>query len=142
MVETVQLVSNYTIRPRARHPAKNRLKQPKCIRIQGVPGTLPRTASITRSGSLNLARRLQKHKEGCLRFLTDLRTPFTNNEAERDIRMNKVHEKISGGFRSLQGACNFAGMRSVIVTARKQGWNILQILAHPEPMQLIPILRS
>ncbi len=90
----------------------------------------------------NLARRLQKHKEGCLRFLTDLRTPFTNNEAERDIRMNKVHEKISGGFRSLQGACNFAGMRSVIVTARKQGWNILQILAHPEPMQLIPILRS
>ncbi len=38
----------------ARHPAKNRLKQPKCIRIQGVPGTLPRTASITRSGSLRL----------------------------------------------------------------------------------------
>ncbi len=54
MVETVQLVSNYNIRPRARHPAKNRLKQPKCIRIQGVPGTLPRTASITRSGSLRL----------------------------------------------------------------------------------------
>ena len=51
----------------------------------------------------NLALRLQKYKEGCLRFLTDLRTPFSNNEAERDLRMGKLRQKISGGFRSMQG---------------------------------------
>ena len=52
----------------------------------------------------NLALRLRKHKEGCLRFLTDPRTPFTNNEAERDLRMAKLRQKISGGFRSERGA--------------------------------------
>ena len=51
----------------------------------------------------NLALRLRKHKEGCLRFLTDPRTPFTNNEAERDLQMAKLRQKISGGFRSERG---------------------------------------
>ena len=76
----------------------------------------------------NLALRLRKHKEGCLRFLTDPRTPFTNNEAERDLRMAKLRQKISGGFRSDRGAYNFARMPAVIATARKQGWNVLQTL--------------
>ena len=89
----------------------------------------------------NLALRLQKYKEGCLRFLADLRTPFTNNNAEADIRMSKVHQKISGGFRSEKGARYFATMRSVVATARKQGWNVLETLAHPDPMQLIAQLR-
>ena len=89
----------------------------------------------------NLALRLQKNKEGCLRFLTDPRIPFTNNEAERDLRMAKLRQKISGGFRSLQGACDFAILRAVIATARKQGWNVLETLAHPDPMQLMPQLR-
>ncbi len=89
----------------------------------------------------NLARRLQKHKEGCLRFLTDPRTPFSNNEAERDLRMGKLRQKISGGFRSMQGARDFANLRSVIATARKQDWKVLQTRAHPDPMQMIPILR-
>ena len=89
----------------------------------------------------NLALRLRKHKEGCLRFLTEPRTPFTNNEAERDLRMAKLRQKISGGFRSERGAYNFARMRAVIATARKQGWNLLQTLVHPDPMQLIPQLR-
>ena len=86
----------------------------------------------------NLALRLRKHKEGCLRFLTDPRTPVTNNEAERDLRMAKLRQKISGGFRSERGAYNFARMRAVIATARKQGWNVLQTLVHPDPMQLNP----
>ena len=89
----------------------------------------------------NLALRLRKHKEGCLRFLIDPRTPFTNNEAERDLRMAKLRQKISGGFRSERGAYNFARMRAVIATARKHGWNVLQTLVHPDPMQLIPQLR-
>ena len=55
--------------------------------------------------------------------------------------MGKLRQKISGGFRSMQGACDFASLRSVIATARKQGWNVLETLAHPDPMQLIPVLR-
>ena len=89
----------------------------------------------------NLALRLQKSKEGCLRFLTDPRIPFTNNEAERDLRMAKLRQKISGCFRTLQGAYDFAILRAVIATARKQRWNVLETLAHPDPMQLAPQLR-
>ena len=55
--------------------------------------------------------------------------------------MAKLRQKISGGFRSERGAYNFARMRAVIATARKQGWNVLQSLVHPDPMQLIPQLR-
>ena len=76
-----------------------------------------------------------------MRFLTDLRTPFSNNEAERDLRMGKLRQKISGGFRSMQGAWDFANLRSVIATARKQRWNVLETLAHPDPIQLITQLR-
>ena len=56
----------------------------------------------------------------------------TNNEAERDLRMAKLRQKISGGFRSERGAYNFARMRAVIATARKQGWNVIQTLVHPD----------
>ena len=91
----------------------------------------------------NFALRLKKYKEGCLRFLNDPRTPFSNNEAERDLRMDKLHQKISGGFRSMQGAWDFVNLRSVIATAtaRKQRWNVLETLAQPDLMQLIPKLR-
>ena len=89
----------------------------------------------------NCARRLRKHKAEALRFLYDSRVPFTNNEAERDLRMLKLRQKISGGFRTDEGARCFATLRTVILTARKQRWNILDTLAHPDPNQLIPTLR-
>ena len=61
--------------------------------------------------------------------------PFTNNLAEQDLRMMKVRMKISGSFRTLQGAQIFARLRSVVSTARKQGFNILQVLsATPETL--------
>jgi transposase len=63
-----------------------------------------------------------------LRFLTDFDVPFTNNLAEQDLRMMKVKMKISGSFRTLEGAQIFAILRSVVSTARKRGLNILQIL--------------
>jgi transposase len=64
-----------------------------------------------------------------LRFLVDFDVPFTNNLAEQDIRMTKVKMKISGAFRTLAGAKSFACLRSIVSTARKQGYDILQILA-------------
>jgi transposase len=63
-----------------------------------------------------------------LRFLIDPGVPFTNNLAERDLRMMKVRQKISGCFRTATGAENFATLRTVLSTARKQGWSLIQTL--------------
>ncbi|MDA1278379.1 MAG: IS66 family transposase [Verrucomicrobia bacterium] len=76
----------------------------------------------------NLLLRLQTRKQDTLRFLYDPSVPFTNNQAERDVRMMKLRQKISGGFRSLEGASDFATIRSFISTARKQGWRIIEAL--------------
>lgn len=89
----------------------------------------------------NLLLRLREHKEDALRFLHDPTVPFTNNQAERDLRMMKVRQKISGGFRSETGAQTFATLRTVLSTARKQGWNILTTLTTP-PATLIQNLRT
>lgn len=77
----------------------------------------------------NLLLRLQTRREDVLRFLTDSRVPFTNNLAEQALRMMKLRQKISGGFRSEQGAEEFATIRSLIATAKKQGWNVLEAFA-------------
>jgi Transposase IS66 family/Family of unknown function (DUF6444) len=69
--------------------------------------------------------RLFHYKQDVLRFLHDPAVPFTNNDAERDLRMMKCKQKISGGFRSMQGAEQFARIRGFISTVRKQGLNIL-----------------
>ena len=76
----------------------------------------------------NLLIRFKTFKQATLRFLTDFAVPFTNNLAEQDLRMMKVKIKISGGFRTLQGAADFASLRSVISSARKQSLNILEAL--------------
>ncbi len=89
----------------------------------------------------NLVLRLQTRKEDTLRFLSDLAVPFTNNQAEQDGRMMKLKQKISGGFRSQQGAHDFAVIRSFISTARKQGWNVIQALMQ-DPETLIARLRT
>lgn len=73
----------------------------------------------------NLILRLLHYKPDVLRFLHDSAVPFTNNDAERDLRMMKCKQKISGGFRSAQGAEQFARIRGFISTVRKQGLNVL-----------------
>ncbi len=77
----------------------------------------------------NLLTRFKAFKDDVLRFMIDFDIPFTNNLAEQDIRMTKVKMKISGAFRTLAGAKIFAELRSIVSTARKQGYDILQTLA-------------
>ena len=81
-----------------------------------------------RSKAHNLLDRLDLHADDVLRFVTDFSIPFDNNLAERDIRMVKIAQKISGGFRSFEGAEAFLAFRSYLSTAAKQGVNRLEAL--------------
>ena len=107
----------------------------------------PATASKRRRGppprriGHNLLLRLRTRKADVLRFLTDPSVPFTNNEAERDGRMMKLQQKISGSFRSLAGAADFAIIRTLLATAQKQGWNLLDTIS-ASPAALIANIRA
>ena len=81
-----------------------------------------------RTKAQNLLKRLREREEAVFRFYTDFEVPFDNNLAERDLRMAKVKQKISGCFRSEQGAHYFARLRSYISTAKKQKINVLEAL--------------
>lgn len=76
----------------------------------------------------NLLDRFIKYKEQILRFLNDLRVPFDNNQAERDIRMMKLQQKISGTFRSIEGAVAFCRIRGYISTIRKNSLNVMDAI--------------
>jgi len=103
-------------------------------------GTGKRRGRQPRRVGHNLLLRLSTRKLDVLRLLTDPSVPFSNNLAERDGRMMKLRQKISGGFRSMEGAMEFAVIRSLLSTARKQGWDILQTL-NANPDSLIADLR-
>jgi transposase-like protein len=80
------------------------------------------------STARNLLERVLVLHAQVLAFLDDLTIPFDNNQAERDVRMFKVQQKVSGGFRSQEGADAFARLRSYVSTLRKQGGRLLDAL--------------
>lgn len=105
-----------------------------------IKGGGKRRGRAPRRTGHNLLLRLATRKQDTLRFLHDATVPFTNNQAERDARMMKLRQKISGGFRSLEGAMDFALIRSFFSTARKQGWDIIDALTR-DPSNLAKSLR-
>jgi transposase len=114
--------------------------QPALVRPERTGKAKARGRKRRRVGH-NLLLRLGIRKQDVLRFLSDLTVPFTNNLAEQAARMMKLRQKISGGFRSAAGAADFAVIRSLLSTAKKQGWNMLDTLA-ADPKRLIAELKS
>jgi Transposase IS66 family len=87
-----------------------------------------RRGGARRSPAGRLLARLAIHRDEVLRSLDDTRVPFDNNQAERDLRMVKLQQKVSGCWRTLAGAAAFLAVRSYVATARKQRMNPLAVL--------------
>ncbi len=84
---------------------------------------------LKRSKARNLLERLRDFEHDVLRFMEVERVPFTNNQGENDLRMTKEQQKISGCFRSMEGAKIFCRVRSYLSTCRKQGMSATEALS-------------
>jgi transposase len=94
------------------------------------------------SPARRLVNRLRRRRDEVLRFMSDLAVPFTNNGAERDLRMLKVRQKVSGCFRTEGGARDFCRVRSYLSTARKQGHALLYSLERVLAGKPLPLVSS
>lgn len=96
-------------------------------------------AARTQLTPKTLITRLQHKRDAILRFMTDPNVPFDNNGSERDLRLVKLKQKISGCFRKESGARRFCRVRSYLASARKQGYPLLHALErafHGKPLAL------
>jgi len=92
------------------------------------PEKTNRRGKLKRTKGRNLLERLKKYKESVLLFATETEVPFTNNQAERDIRPSKVKQKTSGGFRAMSGTQSYSRIQSFISTLRKLNRQVFQEL--------------
>ena len=97
--------------------------------LNDPPSAKKKRGRPKKTKSRNLLERMDKYRDQILAFLWDPEIPFSNNQAEQDIRMLKVKQKISGGFRTLKNAEIFARIRSYISTEQKQGVRAWEALA-------------
>jgi transposase len=96
--------------------------------LAGTARTAARSGALMKKHNA-LARRLRDRQDDYLRFTTDFRAPPDNNGTERDIRMAKLKQKISGCLRTMTGACQFCAIRSYLSTAAKHGLSFFDALA-------------
>ena len=92
------------------------------------PAPIGRKRDSIETEGYNLAVAFRDKKDAICRFATDLQVSFSNNQAERDLRMVKIHKKVSASFRAMEGAERLATVRSYIATAMKHGIDPLDVL--------------
>jgi transposase len=102
--------------------------------------TAGRRGKPKQSPGRNLLDRLRTHQDGVLAFALEAGVPFTNNQAERDLRGIKVKLKVSGGFRTREGACIHARLQAVISTFRKRGERVFTRLRELFSLPLTPAI--
>lgn len=133
-VEQAQVQGDSTLSPKAVQQFESRYQalivtglalNPPLVPLPDAPKSRGRPKQ---SPAKNLLARLHQHQAQVLAFMHDFRVPFDNNQAERDLRMMKLKQKISGGFRSAAGAQMFCRIRGYLSTLTKQGLNVLDAL--------------